>query len=74
MQKNTQLATGTTAMFAKTRPTARFFAIKARAKGASPLTPNAARLPTEGLRQMPAGGRTWAVPTVNNGERTYGQA
>ena len=42
------------------------FAITARAKGDSPLTPSAARLPAQALGQRPADGWTRAMPTQNH--------
>ena len=50
----------------KPLPSAKFYATTARAKGRSPLTPCAARLPTQALRDRPAGGWTWALPTGNH--------
>ncbi len=50
----------------KPLPSAKFSATTARAKGDAPLTPSAARLHTETLRQGPADGWTRAMLTRNH--------
>lgn len=53
-------------MFAKTIAVGKVLCNHGTCQGELPLTPCAPRLPAQALRQKPAVGWTWALPTSNN--------